>query len=50
MRDKYLALLNQAKASSKVEIMDETLRKGYEDANKQPEPGAAPAPAPAPQQ
>jgi peptidyl-prolyl cis-trans isomerase C len=50
MRDKYLALLNQAKASSKVEIMDETLRKGYEDANKQPEPGAGPAPAPAPQQ
>lgn len=50
MRDKYLALLNQAKASSQVEIMDETLRKGYEDANKQPEPGAAPAPAPAPQQ
>jgi peptidyl-prolyl cis-trans isomerase C len=50
MRDKYLALLNQAKASSKVEITDETLRKGYEDANKQPDPGAAPAPAPAPQQ
>lgn len=50
MRDKYLALLNQAKASAKVDIMDETLRKGYEDANKQPEPGAEPAPAPAPQQ
>lgn len=49
MRDKYLALLNDAKASSKVEITDETLRKGYEDANKQPEPGAAPV-APAPQQ
>ncbi len=46
MRDKYLALLNQAKASAKVEITDEALRKGYEDANKQPEPGAAPAPAP----
>ena len=46
MRDKYLALLNQAKASSKVEITDETLRKGYEDANKQPEPGSQPAPAP----
>ena len=44
MRDKYLALLNQAKASAKVDIMDETLRKGYEDANKQPEPGAEPAP------
>ena len=50
MRDKYLALLNQAKASAKVDIMDETLRKGYEDANKQPEPGAEPAPASAPQQ
>lgn len=46
MRDKYLALLNEAKASSKVDIMDETLRKGYEDANKQPEPGTEPVPAP----
>ncbi len=50
MRDKYLALLNDAKAKAKVEIMDETLRKGYENANKQPEPGAEPVPAPAPQQ
>jgi len=46
MRDKYLALLNEAKASSKVDIMDETLRKGYEDANKQPEPGTEPVPEP----
>ncbi|MFL5014712.1 MAG: peptidylprolyl isomerase, partial [Rhizobium sp.] len=49
MRDKYLALLNQAKASSKIEITDETLRKGYDQANKQPEPGSEPV-APAPQQ
>ncbi|MFC5759184.1 peptidylprolyl isomerase [Rhizobium sp. GCM10022189] len=50
MRDKYFALLSEAKSSAKVEIVDETLRKGYEDANKQAEPGAEPAPAPAPQQ
>jgi peptidyl-prolyl cis-trans isomerase C len=49
MRDKYLELLNQAKAATKVDIVDETLRKGYEDANKQPAPGEAPAPT-APQQ
>ncbi|MBX5014336.1 peptidylprolyl isomerase [Rhizobium lentis] len=49
MRDKYLALLNQAKTSAKIEISDEALRKGYDEANKQPEPGSEPA-APAPQQ
>lgn len=49
MRDKYLALLNQAKAATKVDIVDETLRKGYEDANKQAAAGEEPAPA-APQQ
>ncbi len=42
MRDKYLALLASAKEQSKVDIMDETLRKGYEDANKQPAPGQEP--------
>lgn len=42
MRDKYLALLASAKEKSKVDIMDETLRKGYEDANKQPAPGDEP--------
>jgi peptidyl-prolyl cis-trans isomerase C len=42
MRDKYLALLASAKEKSKVDIMDETLRKGYEDANKQPAPGQEP--------
>lgn len=49
MRDKYLELLNKAKASAKIEITDETLRKGYDQANKQPEPGSEPV-APAPQQ
>lgn len=49
MRDKYLELLNKAKASAKIEITDETLRKGYDQANKQPEPGSEPV-APAPKQ
>ncbi len=35
IRDKYLDLLNKAKEGSKVEISDETLRKGYEEATKQ---------------
>ncbi|KQV73344.1 peptidylprolyl isomerase [Rhizobium sp. Root1220] len=43
MRDKYLALLAAAKEKSKVEITDATLRKSYDDANKQPQPGDAPA-------
>jgi peptidyl-prolyl cis-trans isomerase C len=34
MRDKYLALIAEAKTEKKVEIMDEALRKGYEDVNK----------------
>jgi peptidyl-prolyl cis-trans isomerase C len=42
MRDKYLDLLNKAKAASKVEITDPALAKGYEDANKQPQPGDQP--------
>jgi len=46
MRDKYLALLAAAKEKSKVEITDEALRKGYEDANKQPQPGDEPAAQP----
>lgn len=36
MRDKYLELIEKAKAASKIEIVDEELRKGYEDVNKQP--------------
>jgi peptidyl-prolyl cis-trans isomerase C len=54
MRDKYLELLAKAKAASKVEISDPALAKGYEDANKQQQPGAQPADAgelqPQPQQ
>lgn len=34
MRDKYLAIIEKAKAEQKVEILDEALRKGYEDVNK----------------
>ncbi len=34
MRDKYLAIIEKAKADQKVEILDEALRKGYEDVNK----------------
>ncbi|HCL63936.1 MAG TPA: peptidylprolyl isomerase [Rhizobium sp.] len=33
MRDKYLAIIEKAKAEQKVEILDEALRKGYEDVN-----------------
>ena len=33
MRDKYLAIIEKAKAEQKVEILDEVLRKGYEDVN-----------------
>ncbi|MBW8298104.1 MAG: peptidylprolyl isomerase [Hydrogenophaga sp.] len=34
MRDKYLAIIEKAKAEQKVEILDQALRKGYEDVNK----------------
>ena len=50
MRDKYLALIEKAKAEQTVEVMDETLRKGYEDVNKAPEADPAAGEAPAPQQ
>ena len=50
MRDKYLDLLNKAKAATKVDIVDENLRKGYEEANKQPQDQGADAAAPAPAQ
>lgn len=36
MRDKYLELIAQAKTEQKIEILDEALRKGYDDVNKQP--------------
>ena len=35
MRDKYIAVIEAAKAAQKVEILDETLRKGYEEASKE---------------
>jgi peptidyl-prolyl cis-trans isomerase C len=35
MRDKYVAVIEAAKSTQKVEIMDETLRKGYEEASKE---------------
>ena len=44
MRDKYLALIEEAKSGAKIEIVDETLRKGYEEANKAQEAGEQPAP------
>lgn len=34
MRDKYLEIIEKAKAEQPVEILDEALRKGYEDVNK----------------
>ncbi|MBB4065195.1 peptidylprolyl isomerase [Gellertiella hungarica] len=34
MRDKYLELLSKARDAQGVEILDEALRKGYEEANK----------------
>ncbi|WP_337269265.1 peptidylprolyl isomerase [Oryzifoliimicrobium ureilyticus] len=41
MRDKYLALLADAKQKEKIEISDETLRKGYEDASKMQQQGGS---------
>lgn len=45
MRDKYLALIEQAKSTSTVEIVDENLRKGYEDVNAQQQQQQQQAPA-----
>lgn len=50
MRDKYLAIIEKAKAEQKVEIMDEALRKGYEDVSKAPEAAPASGEQPATQQ
>ncbi|HBF32136.1 peptidylprolyl isomerase [Rhizobium sp.] len=44
MRDKYLALLDKAKASEKVDILDADLKKGYEEISKN-QAGDAAAPA-----
>lgn len=37
MRDKYLALLAKAKKDTKIEIVDENLKKGYDDIAKEQE-------------
>ncbi len=47
MRDKYVAIIEKAKAEQKVEITDEALKKGYEEVGKMQD-GAADAAAPAP--
>jgi peptidyl-prolyl cis-trans isomerase C len=44
MRDKYLAIIEKAKAEQPIEITDEALRKGYEDVNKAQAEGGAAAP------
>ncbi len=45
MRDKYVAILEKAKADQKVEITDEALKKGYEEVGKMQD-GAADAAVP----
>ncbi|WP_325264170.1 peptidylprolyl isomerase [uncultured Rhizobium sp.] len=45
MRDKYVAIIEKAKADQKIEIMDEGLKKGYEDVSKMQDGAEAPAPA-----
>lgn len=44
MRDKYVALVEKAKAEQKIDIMDEALKTGYDEVNK--EPDAQPQPQP----
>ena len=34
IRDKYVALLTEAKAGAKIEILDPQLKKGYDEENK----------------
>ncbi|TWF50375.1 peptidylprolyl isomerase [Neorhizobium alkalisoli] len=43
MRDKYVALIEKAKADQKVDILDPALKKGYDDVSKMQEGGDAPA-------
>ncbi len=49
MRDKYIALINKAKAEQQIEIVDPALKKGYEDVSKMQEGADAPEAAPAQQ-
>ncbi|TNM59647.1 peptidylprolyl isomerase [Aliirhizobium smilacinae] len=46
MRDKYVAILEKAKAEQKVDITDEALKKGYEDVGKMQDGAADPTAAP----
>ncbi len=39
MRDKYVALIEKAKAEQKIEITDEALKKGYEEVGKMQDAG-----------
>ncbi|HEV7434584.1 MAG TPA: peptidylprolyl isomerase [Pseudorhizobium sp.] len=50
MREKYLSIIEKAKAEREVEIMDEALRTGYEEVNKAPDADPAAGEAPAAQQ
>jgi peptidyl-prolyl cis-trans isomerase C len=43
MRDKYVALIDKAKADQKIEITDEALKKGYDEVSKMQDAGMAPA-------
>lgn len=42
MRDKYVALIEKAKADQKVDIIDPALKKGYDEVSKMQEGGDAP--------
>jgi peptidyl-prolyl cis-trans isomerase C len=43
MRDKYVSLIDKAKADQKIEITDEALKKGYDEVSKMQNAGEAPA-------
>jgi peptidyl-prolyl cis-trans isomerase C len=43
MRDKYVALIDKAKADQKIEITDEALKKGYDEVSKMQDAGMTPA-------
>ncbi|GAK70011.1 peptidylprolyl isomerase [Agrobacterium rubi] len=45
MRDKYVALIEKAKAEQKIDIPDEAMRKAYEEASKQQAEAPAEPPA-----
>jgi peptidyl-prolyl cis-trans isomerase C len=45
MRDKYVALIEKAKADQKIDIKDEALKKGYDDVSKMQDAGGGDVPA-----